>query len=213
MRSSTHGRALWRRAAVLGILALGLVWWAVGEDYTMQNKSEQTGSELARRIEARIQQSGKPDLEKARLGVLLHTEEPKTTDALFKTLAAGKQDDEYARLGYAKARILAGHVEDGLVYLQKLDRQHPNNPSILYEMAMVLMRQGQEAVVLLKRVVEIDPFHARANYELAKWFAASSRPDQAVEYARRVLSVEDPASPLAEKALLLLDKLIPEKKP
>jgi len=95
--------------------------------------------------------------------------------------------------------------------LQKLYLQYPNNPTILYEMAMVHMRQGQEAIALLKRVVEIDPFHARANYELAKWSAARSEPDKAVEYARRVLAVEDPGSPLAEKALLLLDKLIPEK--
>ena len=40
--------------------------------------------------------------------------------------------------------------------------------------------------------------------------AARSDFAQAIEYARRVLAVEDSGSPLAEKVLLLLDKLIPE---
>jgi predicted Zn-dependent protease len=198
---------------VLGILALGLTWWAAGEGYTMRGESKQTGSKLAGRIEARISQSGKPGLEKVRLGVLLHADNIQTTDVLFKALKDGGQDDEYARLGYAKTRILAGRG-DGLAHLRELYRQYPNNPMILYELAMFYLRLGseKEGYVLLKRVVEIDPFHALANYELAKWSAASSQPDKAIEYARRVLCVEDPGSPLAEKALLLLDKLIPENK-
>ena len=214
MRFSTHGRMLWRGTAVLGVLTLGLIWWAVGEGYTMQNKSEQPGSKLAGQIEARIQQSGKPDTEKVRFGVLLHVDNIPKADMLFKALRDGGQDDEYAWLGYAKTRILVGRG-DNFKLLQQLDTQYPNNPTILYELAMLYMRVGseEEGYVLLKRVVEIDPFHARANYELAKWSAASSQPDKAIEYARRVLCVEDPGSPLAEKALLLLDKLIPEGQP
>ena len=197
----------------MGILALGLTWWAADEGYTMQGESEQMGSELAGRIEARIGQSGKPGLEKVRLGVLLHAEKMETAGALFKALKEQGQDDEYAVLGYAKAQVLAGRAGEAIEQLRDMHLRHPNNPTILYEMAMVHMRQGQEAIALLKRVVEIDPFHARANYQLAAWSAARSDTDKAVEYARRVLCVEDPGSPLAEKALLLLDKLIPENKP
>ena len=198
---------------MLGILALGLVWWAAGEGYTMQGESEQTGSELAGRIEARIQQSGSPSLEKVRLGVLLHADNIQTADALFKALKDGRQEDEYAVLGYAKAQFLSGRADVAIRHLQDLQVRYPKNPTILYELAMAHIRVGGEGIELMKRVLEIDPFYARANYELAKWSVASSQPDKAIEYARRVLCVEDPGSLLAEKALLLLDKLIPENKP
>ncbi|HUX00190.1 MAG: tetratricopeptide repeat protein [Phycisphaerae bacterium] len=217
MRFSTHGRALWLWPAALGILALGLTFWAASEGYTMQGKSKQPESlsVVAGRIEARISQSGKPGLEKVRLGVLLHADNIQTADALFKALKDGGQDDEYAVLGYAKAKFLSGQSADGFRHLQELCVRYPNSPTILYELGMAHIRQarGAEGIVLMKRVLEIDPFYARANHELARWSAARSQPDKAVEYARRVLCVEDPGSPLAEKALLLLDKLIPENKP
>jgi len=201
--------------AALGILVLGLTWWAADEGYTMQGESEQTGSELAGRIEARLQQSGTPGMEKVRLGVLLHAKKMETADALFKALKDQGQDDEYARLDYAKTKFPSGQSADGFRHLQELSVRYPNSPTILYELGMAHIRQGRgaEGVVLMKRVLEIDPFYARANYELANWSAARSEPDKAIEYARRALAVEDASSPLAEKALLLLDKLIPEKKP
>ncbi|MGB2997096.1 MAG: tetratricopeptide repeat protein [Phycisphaerae bacterium] len=217
MRSSKHGRALWQGAAVLGILALGLTCWAVGEGYTMPGKSEhpESLSVLAGRIEDRIQQSGKPGLEKVRLAVALQTNNMQTADDLFKAMKTQRQEDEYAVLGYAKAQFLSGRAGEAFGLLQDLLVRYPKSPTILYELGMAHIRRGREdeGVALLKRVLEIDPFHARANYELAKWSAARSEPDKAVEYARRVLSAEDPGSPLAEKALRLLDKLIPENEP
>jgi tetratricopeptide (TPR) repeat protein len=217
MRFSTHGRALWRGAAVLGIMALGLTWWAAGESNTMPGKSKQPESlsVVAGRIEDRIRQSGKPGLEKVRLAVVLHAEKMQTADALFKALKDGGQEDEYAVLGHAKAQFSSGRSADTIQHLQELSVRYPNSPTILYELGMahIGLKRSAEGIVLMKRVLEIDPFHVRANYELAKWSAARSEPDKAIEYARRVLSAEDPGSPLAEKALLMLDKLIPKKEP
>jgi thioredoxin-like negative regulator of GroEL len=211
MRSSKYGRALWRGVAALGILALGLTWWAAGEGYTMRGESEQPGSELAGRIENRIQQSGKPGLEKVRLAVLLHAEKMQTADDLFKAMKTQRQEDEYAVLGYAKAQFLSGRAGEAFGLLQDLLVRYPKSPTILCELGMAHIRRGreEEGFALLERVLEIDPFHVRANYELAKWSAARSPPDKAIEYARRVLAVEDPGSPLAAGALEVLDKVIP----
>jgi len=215
MRSSKHGRALWQGAAVLSILALGLTWGAAGEGYAMRGESEQPGQGLAGRIEARIQQSGKPGLEKVRLSVLLHAEKMQAADALFEALKDQRQDDKFVRLGHAKAQFLSGRAGEAFGLLQDLLVRYPKSPTILYELGMAHIRRGreEEGVALLERVLEIDPFHAQANYELAKWSAARSEPDKAIEYARRVLAVEDPGSPLAHKTLALLDKLVPEKEP
>ena len=97
---------------------------------------------------------------------------------------------------------------------------HPIRPSFIPQSAIRNPQwtpppRGDEerGAVLLKKASDIDPFFAPANYELARWAAACAKRDEAIEYARRVLAVEDPGSPLAEKALLLLDKLIPEKEP
>ncbi|HUV63346.1 MAG TPA: hypothetical protein VMW24_05565 [Sedimentisphaerales bacterium] len=216
MENSKHGRVLWRRAAVLGIMGLGLTCWAAGEGKTMPTQSDQPepGSVLAGRIEARIQKNGKPGLEKVRLAVVLHAEKMQTADALFEALKTKRQDDEYAALGYAKAQLLSGQFADGIRHLQELQVRYPKNPTILYELGMAYIRLGGgEGIDLMKRIIEIDPFYARANLQLAIWSAARSDFAKAIEYARRVLAVEDPGSPLAEKALLLLDKLIPENKP
>lgn len=172
-------------------------------------------SVLAARIEARIQRSSNRTLDKVRLGVLLHADRLQMANELFEALKTQRQEDEYAVLGHAKAQFLSGRAGEAFGLLQDLLVRYPKSPTILYELGMAHIRRDREGegIALMKRVLEIDPFYARANLELAKWSAARSEPDKAIEYARRVLSAEDPGSPLAEKSLLLLDKLIPEKEP
>ncbi|MEX1089698.1 MAG: tetratricopeptide repeat protein [Phycisphaeraceae bacterium] len=205
MRYLNHRRTLWVAAAALGIMAVSMVGWA--DDATDANRgaTDKSSRELAGLVEARIQQDKKPQSVKMRLVLLCHADAEHPPVELFKQMQAAHLDDEYVRFIYSKLRA-GGDIQ----YLQTLQESHPDSPTILYELAMVYIRLGgtREALALLKRAVKIDPFYARANYQLAIWYKANSEPDQAIEYARQVLSVENADSPLAKDAMLLLDKLI-----
>jgi predicted Zn-dependent protease len=213
MRNLICNRSAWLGAAVVIVLVLGLTYWASGEGTAIPAKSEQAGGGLASRIEVRIQQSGEKGLEKVRMAVALQAKNTQTADALFKEMKSQGMEDDYAAFGYAKSMSLSGQAGDSIKCFDALLGRHPNNPTILYEMGMVHIRRGgDEGITYMKRVVEIDPFYSRANLQLAHWSAARSDNAKAIEYARRVLAVEDPGSSVAEQALLLLDKLIPANK-
>ena len=215
MRNSTCGRALWLGCGVVVIVALGLTCWASGEGSKVPAKTDQVANGLAAQIGVRIKQSGNPDLEKIGMAVAVQARDLQAVKEVFKTMKAQGKDDEYVVLGYAKAMAQSGQSFDALESLKELLARYPKNPAILYEMGMVHMRGGGEGVgiAFIKRALEIDPFYSRANMQLAIWSATNSDNAKAIEYARRVLAVEDPGSPLADKALLLLDKLIPVTKP
>lgn len=64
----------------------------------------------------------------------------------------------------------------------------------------------EEAQELPQKAVKADPFHAKANHQLA-WIARARGNEHALEYARRVLLAEEPGSPVAADAIRLIAKI------
>jgi len=213
---ATPRRKIWSLVLVRVVILIvfGLTCWAAIGGKAMDGALD-AGSAVARRFQALIERGGS-GISRTFLPVIAaHAGRSKQAEPQFKALTSQEQTDLYTRLAYAKALLTVGEAAEAGRLMHSTAERFPQSPTVWYQLGVLHLRRGSEeqGAVFLKKASDIDPFFAPANYELARWAAACAKRDEAFEYARRVLAVEDPGSPLAEKVLLLLDKLIPENEP
>jgi tetratricopeptide (TPR) repeat protein len=197
------------------LVLFGHACWVAGEDGPAKGTQESMARRLAHDIKSRIKRKAGIAPESLRPALALHAGERAAAESVFEKLHQDKREDAYARLCYSNAMSEAGDRAVSSGVLEKLLRDNPQSVTVLYKLGVLVLHgdRGEDGRALLERALKIDPFFSPANYALARSLATIGKREEAVEYAGRVLAVEDPGSPLAEKALVLLDKLIPENDP
>jgi tetratricopeptide (TPR) repeat protein len=71
---------------------------------------------------------------------------------------------EASALDYVMPMLKAGKLAESLPYLESLTKSAPANAAVLYNLGLVYSELGQfdEAIIRLKRAVQLDPGHAHA---------------------------------------------------
>lgn len=71
---------------------------------------------------------------------------------------------EASALDFVMPMLRSGRLDEALPYLESLTRSAPANADVLFNLGIVYSELGRydEAVIRLKRAVELDPAHAHA---------------------------------------------------
>jgi len=71
---------------------------------------------------------------------------------------------EASALDFVMPMLKAGEIAEAVPYLESLTKSAPANAAVLYNLGISYSELGQydEAVIRLKRAVQLDPAHAHA---------------------------------------------------
>jgi tetratricopeptide (TPR) repeat protein len=93
----------------------------------------------------------------------------------------------------ADAAYGEGRLSDARLYLERAEKQDPDNPEILNKLAFVLHRQGEEAEALryYERSLRIDPNDDLTHNAIAEVLRALGRLDEAQEHYKAAVDIDD----------------------
>jgi len=138
-----------------------------------------------------------------------HAGEPiKRVLAQRADLPKAAREDPFGRLAYAQMCHDAGDRYTAMEELMVLQRLYEKNATVLYLLGRYTLEAGRETegYMYLEAALKADPFHSPSALELAAYLRDWKK-DRAMELVRRVLAIEKPGSPLAQRAIILLEKL------
>jgi tetratricopeptide (TPR) repeat protein len=108
--------------------------------------------------------------------------------------------------------VLAGFLDEAEeTYLRSLEI-NPDNTTTRYNLALVLMEQGQtkQATQELQQVLQVDPYHAWSYYQLGTLSASSGHRKKAVDYYTRALTLRPELSSPAINPHVLENRYLTE---
>lgn len=79
--------------------------------------------------------------------------------------------------------LRAGRIKESVPLLEALDKVHPNDPAVLYNLGLAYSELGEfdEAIIRLKRVVAAEPTHAHAWTAIGVAYQRSGKPALALD--------------------------------
>ena len=103
--------------------------------------------------------------------------------------------------------LKGGRIAEAVPYLESLTKSAPANAEVLYNLGIAYSELGQfdEAIIRLKRAVQLDPGHAHAWVGIGTAYHRMRKPEQALHYTRQALLL------LAEPALMKNDAVQEQK--
>ena len=138
-----------------------------------------------------------------RLGELyLSTGRAEKARESFASAAVVDPDDPRVGLGMARAEEALGNVGDASASLERLHRDHPQDPAILTELARTLARTGEmdRALELLQRGPDLEDVH----YTLSVLYRSQGKMRESLAELERTLALSpDSASALHDRGVLL----------
>lgn len=103
---------------------------------------------------------------------------PATHDDLI-----AKADDAYGE----------GKLDDARIYLERAEKQDPNNPEILNKLAFIYFKEGDNEAALQKynRSLELDPNDDLTHNAVAEVLRKMGRLDEAQEHYKSAVDIDD----------------------
>ena len=125
---------------------------------------------------------------------------------LLKDLETSQLQRPDVSLPLSEAYLRAGQLSDAKTLLQQALRANPNDPSLITNLAIVQMEQGDYATAetLYQQVIQQHPQQFLGHYNLGRFFQTLGRVDEARQ-AFLVCQQLVPHAPEAKKALQELD--------
>ena len=82
-------------------------------------------------------------------------------------------------LDFVMPMLRSGRIAEAVPYLESLTKSAPADAAVLYNLGIAYSELGQydEAIIRLKRAVQLDPGHAHAAFERRRAAQRSSTPD------------------------------------
>jgi tetratricopeptide (TPR) repeat protein len=191
-------------AAVL--IAVGVYEAGVGGEPREAKQQGVDGSQSSAQRLLKVDKGLSPDV---KFVLRWHAGEPiKRVLAQRADLPKAAREDPFGRLAYAQMCQAAGDRGTAMEELEALVRLYPKNANLLYLMGRYHFEAGgeEEGRRCLEAALEVDPFHSPSALELANYLRDWKK-DRAMELVRSVLAIEKPGSPLAQRAIILLEKL------
>lgn len=101
---------------------------------------------------------------------------------------------EASALDYVMPMLRAGKIADAVPYLESLTKSAPANANVLYNLGISYSELGQfdEAVIRLKRAVQLNPDHAHAWVGIGNAYHRMRKPEQALQAFEKAAEA-DPA--------------------
>ena len=90
---------------------------------------------------------------------------------------------EATALDFVLPMLKAGKIAEAVPYLESLTKSAPANAAVLYNLGISYSELGQydEAIIRLKRAVQLDPDHAHAWVGIGNAYYRMHKPEQALE--------------------------------
>ncbi len=90
---------------------------------------------------------------------------------------------EATALDFVLPMLQAGKIAEAVPYLESLTKSAPANPAVLYNLGIAYseLKQYDEAIIRLKRAVQLDPGHAHAWVGIGNAYHRMRKPEQALE--------------------------------
>ena len=94
-------------------------------------------------------------------------------------------------LDFVMAMLQAGRIAEALPFLQALAKTYPDNVDVLYNLGISYseLHQFDEAIIRLKRAVQLRPGHAHAWVGIGVAYQRLRKPEQALEALERAVSL------------------------
>ena len=99
---------------------------------------------------------------------------------------------EATALDYVLPMLQAGKISESVPYLESLTKSAPLNSAVLYNLGICYNELGQydEAVIRLKRAVQLDPGHAHAWVGIGNAYYRMRKPEQALEAFEKAVKLD-----------------------
>lgn len=99
---------------------------------------------------------------------------------------------EATALDYVLPMLKAGKISESVPYLESLTKSAPLNSAVLYNLGICYNELGQydEAVIRLKRAVQLDPGHAHAWVGIGNAYYRMRKPEQALEAFEKAVELD-----------------------
>ena len=99
---------------------------------------------------------------------------------------------ESSALDFVLPMLRAGKIAEGVPYLESLTKSAPANSAVLYNLGICYNELGQydEAVIRLKRAVQLDPQHAHAWVGIGNAYYRMRKHDQALQAYEKAVQLD-----------------------
>lgn len=143
---------------------------------------------------------------KLRLAALYHAGDSRQVELATATEIEPEEVDIYVHLLGLRMKLEKGDLYFGRKHLERMLREHPNNPVVLGLAAQYELQKEfpdtEKAIGFLRRAVENNPYSAEAHYQLAKRTKDYS---EMLQCCAKILFIEKKGSSVASRALELLE--------
>lgn len=105
-------------------------------------------------------------------------------------------------LEFVMTMLQSGHIKEAVPYLETLAKASPDNVQVLYNLGIAYseLRQFDEAIIRLKRAVQLDPLHAHAWTGIGVAYQRMGKRELALEPMQRAVEA-DPSDGYARRNL------------
>ncbi|MEJ2467710.1 MAG: tetratricopeptide repeat protein [Campylobacterales bacterium] len=109
-----------------------------------------------------------------------------------QTSYPGSHDTE-ALIDKADAAYADGKISDARIYLERAEKQEPDNPEILNKLAFILFKEGDDDTALQKynRSLTLDPEDDLTHNAVAAVLRKMGRLDEAQEHYKSAVDIDD----------------------
>lgn len=98
---------------------------------------------------------------------------------------------EATALDFVLPMLRTGKIAEAVPYLESLTKSAPENPDVLYNLGIAYseLKQYDEAIIRLKRAVQLDPGHAHAWVGIGNAYHRMGKPEQALKAFEKAVEV------------------------
>lgn len=99
---------------------------------------------------------------------------------------------ETSALDFVLPMLKAGKIAEAIPYLESLTKSAPANPAVLYNLGISYseLSQFDEAIIRLKRAVQLDPGHAHAWVGIGNAYYRMDKRGQALEAFQKAVEID-----------------------